>query len=233
MTERKQKIAEKKVAEKSKYNDIVPDSNQGDHVVGVLVTLNSTQEYYNKNAKEYFERTKNNVQFDLLNAFIGLIDKNEMILDLGCGSGNSLKIMKEMGHTVTGVDNASDLIEYARIFTNVEIYNLNMADVEKVNDFVRHLDVKHIFANASLTHLTKQEFIFFMDKIKIPLYFYFSLKEGKGESFDKSGRFFAHYTKEEIEKILNIRFDNLYFTLSKDRMKRKLKWLNWIVRLKR
>ena len=194
--------------------------------------MNSTQDYYNKYAKEYFEKTKHNIQIEQLNTFLKFINKEEIIFDLGCGSGNNLKIMKKRGYHVVGADNASALIEYARIFTDVEIYSLDMKDVNKINRFIRNFNVNHLYANASLLHITKQDFANFINKIKIPGYFYFSLKEGKGETFDKLGRFFAYYTREEVEKILNNRFNKLYFNVSEDYIERKFKWLNWISKLK-
>lgn len=191
-----------------------------------------TREYYNQNAREYFERTKDIVQLNVLNAFLNLIDRNETILDLGSGSGNNLKVIIAKGYTAIGCDNATELIHYAKAFTNAEIYNINMADVKKINDFIKENKVKHLFANASLIHLTRKAFMNFMNKIEISGYFYFSLKEGDRASFDKFGRFFTLYSKEDVDNILHSRFKEIFFSVTKDRIERGFDWLNWIVRLK-
>jgi SAM-dependent methyltransferase len=190
-----------------------------------------TREYYNKYAKEYFEKTKDSIHIELLNSFLKLIWRDEKILDLGCGSGNNLKFMKERGYNVIGVDNATALIQLAKDFSNAEIYNFDIADANSLNCLIKNMKVRHLYANASLLHLSQKEFLNFMNTIEVEGYFFVSLKEGNGEAFDKFGRFFVYYTKEKVEKILRDRFNIIYFDVTEDGMKRELNWLNWIVKL--
>lgn len=64
-----------------------------------------------------------------------------------------------------------------------------------------------IYARNSLLHVPKDEFIQSVenmtDLLKDEGIFWATLKAGKGELYDKKGRFFSYYSIDELEKMLS------------------------------
>lgn len=192
-----------------------------------------TLKYYSENSRKYFETTKNIVISEQIDRFLSFIDnKGEMIIDLGCGSGNSLKYIIEKEYTAVGVDYSDELIALAKLYSGADIFKFDLEDISAVNKMISDKKIKHLFASASLLHLKKSVFIKFFDEIKFGGVFFFSVKEGTGESFDTAGRFFAYYTKNELDGILRRRFETLYFDRNEDKLGRGNSWLSYIVKLK-
>ncbi len=197
-----------------------------------MTFMSDTFNYYNKNSKSYFETTKNIIISDQIDKFLAyLVDEAGLIADLGCGSGNSLKYIIEKGYKAVGVDYSDELIGLAKNYTGVEIMNLNIEDAAAVNKFIIDNKIKHLFASASLLHMPKASFINFLNKIEFSGVFFFSLKEGEGEHVDSAGRFFAYYTRGEVEQLLNKKFIVLAFIKNEDRLGRGNNWISFIVRL--
>ncbi len=191
-----------------------------------------TYNYYQNNFREYFEITKNIVIKEQIDRFLSLIDdKNELIIDLGCGSGNCLKYIAEKKYSVAGVDYSDELIKLASEYSGADVYNLNFENVGAVNKFIKNKKAVHLFASASLLHLKKFKFIDFINKINFNGFFFFSLKEGEGEICDSAGRFFSYYTKGELDALLKTRFNTLFFDLNADKLGRGNNWLSYIVEL--
>lgn len=197
-----------------------------------MVFMSDTLNYYNQNSKSYFETTKNIIISDQIDRFLTFIEhKNELIADLGCGSGNSLKYIIEKGYKAMGADYSDELIALAKSYTGADILNLNIEDAAAVNKFIIDNNIKHLFASASLLHMAKASFINFFDRIEFGGVFFFSLKEGEGEAVDSAGRFFSYYTRGEVEQLLNKRFIVLDFIRNEDKLGRGNNWISFIVRL--
>ena len=160
----------------------------------------STIDYYNENAKEYFEKTYNadmTIQYEL---FLKYLDKKGKILDLGCGSGRDTLYFKKLGYEVEAIDGSKELCELATHYTgiNVKCMKFNELNVVDIYD--------GIWACSSLVHISKKELIEVLKKIKIALkkegILYVALKSGEGEE-TLNGRYFSYIEKEEFEKIIN------------------------------
>lgn len=192
-----------------------------------------TLKYYSENSKNYFETTKNIVISEQIDRFLSLVDnRGEVIIDLGCGSGNSLKYIIEKEYTAVGADYSDELIALAKQYSGADIFKFDLEDIAAVNKMISDKKIKHLFASASLLHLKKSVFIKFFDEIEFGGFFFFSVKEGAGESLDPAGRFFAYYKKEELDGILQKRFETLYFDRNEDKLGRGSSWLSYIVKLK-
>lgn len=192
-----------------------------------------TLKYYRERSKDYFEATKSVVIFEQIDRFLNLIkDKNGIILDLGCGSGNSLKYIIEKEYSAVGADYSDELIALAKEYTGADIFKLDFSDVAAVNCLIAEKNIRHLFASASLLHLKKKAFSDFLGGIEFKGIFFFSLKEGAGESVDAAGRFFSYYSKDELDAILERRFETLYFDRNADNLGRGNNWLSYVVRLK-
>jgi len=190
----------------------------------------TTKEYYNLNAVHYYESRKNIIINQQIEFFLKQINKNELILDLGCGSGNNLFQIRKQGFYVIGADFAQNLIEILLKDKNEIVYNLDFSKPKQVNEFIFRNRIKHIFASASLLHLTKSEFKHFIQKVNFEGLFFFSLKEGFGEEINKDERFFSYYQKKEVDSLLFDRFQIIDFYCSDDILGRSNRWLNWIVK---
>lgn len=188
-----------------------------------------TKKYYNQNAEHYYDSRKNLIINQQIDFFLKRINKNDLILDLGCGSGNNLFQIRKQGFNIIGADFSQNLIEILLKDRNEIVYNLDFSNPKQVNNFIVRNRIKHIFASASLLHLTKSEFNHFLQKINFEGLFFFSLKEGFGEEIDNDNRFFSYYQKSEVELLLSHRFQEIDFYYSADTLGRSNRWLNWII----
>ena len=74
------------------------------------------------------------------------------ILDLGCGPGRDLRVFTELGHEVTGLDGAAELVALARAETECVVL---LQDFLALDLPSAHFD--GIFANASLFHVPSSQ----------------------------------------------------------------------------
>ena len=192
--------------------------------------LSNTQKYYNSNAEEHYKSRKDIIVEKQLNFFLTEIKQNELILDLGCGSGNNLFEMKRRGYNAIGADFSLKLIEIIKKEHNEKIFYLDFRDTDAVNSFITKHNVIHLFCSASLLHLSKTEFKNFINNLKLPGLFFFSLKEGFGEEIDTQKRLFSYYQINEIEEIVNPAYEIINFQALDDVLRRDKRWLNWILR---
>ena len=69
----------------------------------------NTWEYYNQNAKRYFEQTQvGNLQKNY-DRFLKYLPCNAYILDFGCGSGRDSKYFLKNGYKVKAIDGAIEM----------------------------------------------------------------------------------------------------------------------------
>ena len=65
---------------------------------------NSTIDYYNNNAGEFYNNTVNVEFATIQKQFLSRLKKNSYILDFGCGSGRDTKYFMEHGYRVDAID---------------------------------------------------------------------------------------------------------------------------------
>lgn len=71
--------------------------------------MDSTIDYYNRNAHQYIENTVNLDMSSLYDAFESNVPHGGIILDLGCGSGRDSKHFLESGFQVIPVDGSIEI----------------------------------------------------------------------------------------------------------------------------
>ena len=76
--------------------------------------MNSTIDYYNSQARDYFDSTSEIDLTELYEVFLQYIPEGGRIIDLGCGSGRDVKWFIENGYRASGIDASSELIQIAR-----------------------------------------------------------------------------------------------------------------------
>jgi SAM-dependent methyltransferase len=133
--------------------------------------------------------------FNLLNSIFKKYKKDRLILNIGCGTGTELEILKKFGQTVA-LDNNQNAIEivkkqkYKTILIDVEKYNFqnNYYDAICCFDLLEHLQNDHIVINNIFQSLKQNGYFFFT----IPAFqFLFS-------SHDVAMEHYRRYNKKNI-----------------------------------
>lgn len=136
----------------------------------------------------------------ILQAFMNVITKGGLVLDLGCGPGNSAIQMIKHGLQVDAVDASREMITYAN-----KTYNLNarQATFDDLNDIDKY---NGIWANFSLLHAPIEDFPKYLAAIYTALLpggiFHIGMKLGDGMHRDSIGRMYSYYTEEELIQYL-------------------------------
>lgn len=155
-----------------------------------------TDDYYEKHALEYFERTVGADMSPLYDSFLALVPPGGRILDAGAGSGRDLREFVRRGYRCRGIDASPSLARLAHEYSSAP------CDVQRIEELDESAAYDGIWACASLLHLPKMtlvEALARLHKALVPLGALFaSVQEGEGEQFDRSGRFFALYTPSEF-----------------------------------
>lgn len=149
-------------------------------------------EYYNQNAKQYIERTKDFDVSKIFYPFVALLPAGAKVLDLGCGSGRDSLAFRRLGFDVLAVDGSEEMVNYvASQGISTKCMFFEELDFENAFDAV--------WCCASLLHVQKAALPDVLSRIKKALksggIAFVSFKMGKGEGYE-NGRYF-HYLDEE------------------------------------
>ena len=136
----------------------------------------------------------------ILQAFMNALPEGGLVLDLGCGPGNSAVQMIKYGLHVDAVDASKEMVSYAN-----KTYNLNarQATFEDLDDTDKY---NGIWANFSLLHAPIEDFPRYLNAIHTALQpegiFHIGMKLGDGMHRDSIGRMYSYYTEEELTQHL-------------------------------
>lgn len=119
-------------------------------------TPEETRDFWNLRAKSYNEQNDLSVDYKtaLINYYVdkGALNKDSVVLDLGCGPGNYTRLIAPHVKEVIGVDISDEMLKYAgennREFANASFKNVDWwtADIEKIG-FKKKFDF--VFANMT------------------------------------------------------------------------------------
>lgn len=155
-----------------------------------------TDNYYEKYAVEYFQRTVSADMSSLYDDFLSLLPPRSRILDVGAGSGRDLREFMRRGFRCRGIDASPSLARLAQEYSSAP------CDVKRIEDLDEVATYEGIWACASLLHLPKAvlaDALARLHRALVPLGILFaSVQEGEGEQIDGDGRFFAMYTQHEF-----------------------------------
>ena len=167
-----------------------------------------TTESYNSTVGEYIKNTDGMHQAKNSRKFISLLDKNSLILDLGCGPGRDARIFTDKGFKVIGVDLSENMIKAAK--KRVKNAEFKVMDICRLDFKDNYFD--GIWASASFVHIPKNEIPKALKEARRVLkekgIFYLSVKEGKGEVLEPDRRyggvekFWSFFKQEEIKEML-------------------------------
>lgn len=193
-----------------------------------MIQKNSTINYYNINAQQYFDSTINIDTSQQIEFFCSNLAPNSKILDIGCGSGRDSLYFIQNGFQVFPIDASQKLAQLAEKLIQQKVFVYNIEDFHLENQF------DAIWAMASLLHLPKSILPIALKNCVSSLkfeksgVFFSSFKIGHGESYDEKGRFFSYYQPKELLSIFEKTelFENLEFTITNDKMGRENQWMS-------
>lgn len=156
-------------------------------------------DYYNQNAKLFFESTVNLCMEEHLNKFVEYLPEGAAVLDLGCGSGRDSLYFVERGFDVTAIDGSEELCELASIHIGQDVLHMQFSEL----DFTEVFD--GIWACASLLHVKEDDIDEIINKIINALkpdgIIYISLKHGNFSGI-KDGRYYKYYDTKELKNLI-------------------------------
>lgn len=189
--------------------------------------MNSTIKFYNDNAKEYIELTREVDMSHLYRMFENSIPVGGKILDVGCGSGRDTKHFVDEGYIVTAIDGSEELCKAASEYSGVNVIEMDIENLDLPGNY------DGIWACASLLHVEKRNMKSVISKLFSLLnnkgILYASWKYGDGER-EEGGKHYSDYTEEQIgELISSDRIKSFKIWTSKDQTRVDTTWVNLLV----
>lgn len=192
--------------------------------------MSGTIDYYDKNVNEFFETTVNADMSEQYNFFEKYLYKGAILLDCGCGSGRDTKYFLKKGYNVTAIDGSKELCMKASKLTGIDIKHMLFQDINFDNRF------DGIWACACLLHLSKEDLIEVINKLKVAMtsngVLYVSFKYGEFCGL-RNGRYFLDLTEGVLNKIIGIvgglRVKETYISVDVRPGRENEKWLNAII----
>lgn len=161
--------------------------------------MDITRNYYQENAKAFFDNTVSADVRTLYDRFLKYVPRNGRILDFGCGSGRDTKAFLDMGFQVRAIDGSQELCRLASEFTGI---NVECMDFFALNDVACY---DAIWACASIIHVPSDQLGQLLNKMRMSLVdegvIYISFKQGDFEGV-RNGRFFVDMTAERFRNLL-------------------------------
>ena len=196
--------------------------------------MNSTIDYYDKNAADYACNTSDLVFSEIQDMFLENLKDGAAILDFGCGSGRDSKSFLQKGYQVTALDGSAKLCKIAEEKTGIPVIQMDF------NDFDEQDKYDGIWACSSILHLPGQELKNVLINMEKTLHdggiIYTSFKYGDFSGMRK-GRFFIDFTEDsfrtfisDIEKLV---IEKLWITNDVRPGRQDEKWLNMLLRITR
>ncbi len=159
----------------------------------------TTLEYYESNAKKFYDGTVSIDVTSLYKPFLELMPDTGTILDAGCGSGRDSLFFKKQGFSVVAFDYSPELVKMASDLIGQDALLLSSEDVAFKNKF------NGVWACSSLLHVPKSDMDSVIAKLSTALkaggILYTSFKYGNAELYRK-GRFFSDYDEASFDELL-------------------------------
>ena len=165
-------------------------------------TMNSTIDYYNRNADQYYWATVSIDMDATRKKFAAYLPAEAYVADLGCGSGRDVMCFSDMGHNAFGIDASEELIKLARERLEIKAFRGDMSS------WITPEPCDGIWCCASLFHLNDVEcervFANLNRNLKHGGVLYFSVKTCIETGTDETGRYFRNFTEDDISKLVSM-----------------------------
>jgi SAM-dependent methyltransferase len=103
--------------------------------------------YYDKNSKDFHDRTINADVQDLYQKFLKHVSNQGRILDAGCGVGRDSKFFLSKGYEVLPFDGSLEMVKLTSTLLGKDALHMLFQDIHFSNEF------DAVWANASLLHV--------------------------------------------------------------------------------
>ena len=157
--------------------------------------VNSTIEYYNRNAEAFAAGTISADMSVCLSRFLEYIEPGSRVLDAGCGSGRDSLYFLGKGYIVDAFDAAEEICKIASSNIGIDVKCLRFEDLSGEDEY------DGIWACASLLHVKKKDLPEVFHKLNALLknggILYASFKYGTAER-EKEGRHFSDLSEKEL-----------------------------------
>ena len=192
---------------------------------------NSTLEYYDQNAEQFFKTTADVDFTDTQDRFLQYLQLGNRILDLGCGSGRDARYFLEKGYQVDATDGSAEICRLASEYTGIPVKQMLFSELDAVSEY------DGIWACASILHLSEDELRDVMHRIGTALkeggIFYTSFKYGDFAG-ERNGRYFRDFTEESFREFLTdfheFRMTDQWITSDVRPNRGEERWLNVLLR---
>ena len=187
------------------------------------------ENYYNNNARAFFDETVNINLEELHDKFLSYLDKNAHILDAGCGSGRDSKVFLDKGYSVTSFDSSKELAKIASDYIGKKVRLMDFSQLDDKNIY------DAVWCCASLLHIPNKKLVDSINNLNNALkekgIMYLSFKYGEDERC-QGDRHFTDMNEtsinELVSKITNLSIIQIWITPDK-RHDRKESWFNIIL----
>lgn len=157
-------------------------------------------EFYHKKAGAYIAETLSLDPSHYLTPFTDMLKSNDLVVDIGCGSGRDLLWLKKKGFDPIGIERSPAMATFARGYSGCPVIE---ADFQSF-DFSK-LPSNGILFSASLVHTPHNQIESIiknaMTSVSGPGFMYISLKEGDGIKISHDGRRFYLWKTEALQKL--------------------------------
>ncbi len=162
--------------------------------------MDSTLEYYDKNAQTYFDRVHNLDMTELYASFFKHMSGNT-ILDLGCGTGRDARYFTERKYRVIAVDGSKEMLA----MTKRECPAADCRLIDFNEPFLIGEPIDAVWACASLLHLNDENFERTLKAVAEDLradgVIFLGLKSAEHSKVPSDTRTFNYWTSEKLTLI--------------------------------